>query len=429
MKIAVVSKSDLRGGAAVVSYRLMQALREQGADARMVVCEKLTADPNVIPAGSFWDIKRHFITERLRIVSTNGWSRQNLWQIDPATDGLPLANHPWIREADAILLNWVNQGMLSTAGLEKLLDLGKPVISTMHDKWNMTALCHHTGDCDGFVRHCENCPLLVPGKKAEDFTRDAWLRKHRVYRRENLQFVGVSSWVADEARRSSLMAGVPLTVIPNAFPAEEWNPLRPREGKDIIAFGAARIDDPVKGLPHLESAVREFAARYPEKAANTEFVLFGNVKDPHALDNLKSLGVAVDHRGPLAPSEVRALLEQSKVILSTSSFETLPTTLIEGQAAGAIPISFDRGGQRDIIDDGQNGYLIDYTADPSLSSPQFADRIAEALDRWSPTFAAALHAGVRARFADDTVARRYLDLINRSLHPERSETFHRVNRM
>lgn len=415
MKVAVVCKSDLRGGAAVVSYRLMKALRAEGVDARMVVCEKLSDDPYVIPAGSFWDIKRNFIVERLRVAAANGRSRETLWQIDPATDGLPLARHPWIKEADAVLLNWVNQGMLSTKGLENLLATGKPVIWTMHDKWNMTALCHHTGDCDGFLRHCENCPLLPPGKKSENFSRDAWLRKHRAYRHDNLYFVGVSSWVVEEARRSSLMAGVPLTVIPNAFPVEDWTPLKARDGRDIITFGAARIDDPVKGLPYLEAAMKEFCARYPEKASTSELVLFGAVKDPTSLDRLKALPMAVTHTGSLAPEAVRDLLERSKVIVSTSSFETLPTTLIEGQAAGALPVSFDRGGQRDIIDHDRNGFLIPYATDPQQSAPLFADNIAKALDRWTPDLAAALHADVLSRFAAPTIATRYLDQITRAL--------------
>lgn len=411
MKIAVVCKSDLRGGAAIVSYRLMNALRSQGADARMVVCDKLSDDPNVIPAGSFWDIKRTFIAERLRVAATNGWSRNNLWQIDPATDGLPLHRHPWIKEADAILLNWVNQGMLSTRGLEELLKTGKPVIWTMHDKWNMTALCHHTGDCKGYIRHCEKCPLLPPGHRSEEFTRDAWLRKHRLYRHENLQFVGVSTWVADEARRSSLMAGVPITVIPNAFPVEEWIPTRERSGKDIIAFGASRLDDPVKGLPYLKEAIRSFSARYPKKAANSELRLFGNLKDPKALVGLKVLPIEVNHLGPLSPDKVRDLLEHSKIVLSTSRFETLPTTLIEGQAAGAIPVSLDRGGQRDIIDHGLNGYLIPWNGSPEATAPGLADAIATSFDRWTPSLATALHADVINRFSSDRIAAAYLNLL------------------
>ena len=47
MKIAIINKSDLNGGAAVVSYRLMNALREHGVDAKMLVTEKLGKDGNV----------------------------------------------------------------------------------------------------------------------------------------------------------------------------------------------------------------------------------------------------------------------------------------------------------------------------------------------------------------------------------------------
>lgn len=47
MKIVIVNKSDSTGGAAVVSFRLMMALRSIGADARMLVAEKLTDSPYV----------------------------------------------------------------------------------------------------------------------------------------------------------------------------------------------------------------------------------------------------------------------------------------------------------------------------------------------------------------------------------------------
>ena len=37
MKVVIVNKSDSTGGAAVVSYRLMEALCDAGVDARMHV--------------------------------------------------------------------------------------------------------------------------------------------------------------------------------------------------------------------------------------------------------------------------------------------------------------------------------------------------------------------------------------------------------
>ncbi len=54
LKVTLVSHSDLLGGAAVVTYRLMEALRRHGVDAQMVVYTKLSDDPYVHLIGSRW---------------------------------------------------------------------------------------------------------------------------------------------------------------------------------------------------------------------------------------------------------------------------------------------------------------------------------------------------------------------------------------
>ncbi len=51
LKVVIINKSDSTGGAAVVSFRLMNALRTAGVDARMLVAEKLTDSPFVEAAG------------------------------------------------------------------------------------------------------------------------------------------------------------------------------------------------------------------------------------------------------------------------------------------------------------------------------------------------------------------------------------------
>ena len=52
MRVVIISRSDQTGGAAVVSHRLMLALRAEGVDARMLVCEKVTDSPFVELAAS-----------------------------------------------------------------------------------------------------------------------------------------------------------------------------------------------------------------------------------------------------------------------------------------------------------------------------------------------------------------------------------------
>ena len=133
MKVVLINKSDQTGGAAVVTKRLMEALRQEGIDARMIVVERLTDSPHIGSATSKWMAQVPFIAERLRIFLANGFNRTDLFKVDIASDGLALWRHPWIKEADIVCLNWINQGMLSFKGIKHIADMGKPIVWTMHD--------------------------------------------------------------------------------------------------------------------------------------------------------------------------------------------------------------------------------------------------------------------------------------------------------
>ena len=60
-------------------------------------------------------------------------------------------------------------------------------------------------------------------------------------------------------------------------------------------------------------------------------------------------------------------------MVSSSDFETLPGTLIEGQAYGCIPVALDHGGQRDIIEHGLTGWLAKWDDDSSKRSSSLAE--------------------------------------------------------
>ena len=102
LKVVIINKSDSTGGAAVVSFRLMNALRTAGVDARMLVAEKLTDSPFVEGAGKPWQLKCSFLAERLKIFLANGLNRKTLFKIDTGSDGVPLHKHPAVMEADVM---------------------------------------------------------------------------------------------------------------------------------------------------------------------------------------------------------------------------------------------------------------------------------------------------------------------------------------
>ena len=420
MKIALICKSDSTGGAAVVTFRLMNALRANGMDARMIVTEKKSGSPHVIEAASQNKSLVPFLAERLRIFAGNGFNRKTLFRIDTASDGLPLHRIPFVREADVICLNWVNQGVVSLKGIRKLAALGKPRVWTMHDMWNMTGICHHAGYCQKFLGprgECGDCPLLEHKASKNDLSHKVWQHKRNLYDSVNINFVAVSTWLADTARKSSLMHDSDISVIPNAFDTTTISlPTKTavsdnRDSARII-FGAARIDDPVKNHHTLVEATKILADKYPQEAKRLELVTFGSLKDP---DALKGVAIRHTHLGRISPEEIRDIYESGSVVVSTSEWETLPGTLIEGQAWGCVPVALDHGGQPDIIDHLSTGYLAPWSDNRKENALRIAEGILWGINNRNSVIQIMQHSVIE-KFAENTVAEKYIRLFRKLLN-------------
>lgn len=410
MRVVLVNKSDLRGGAAVVTFRLMEALRDRGVDARMLVAEKLGDSPWVQLAAPESKLRRGFLAERVKIFMANGLNRADLFKADTASDGVDIASHPWVREADAVGLNWINQGMLSLRGIRRIHASGKPIFWTMHDMWCATGICHHTGDCMRFEHHCGDCFLLGRRRGPRDLSFRTHQAKAALYEDVSVKFVAVSRWLEERCRQSALLRRADIRVIPNAFPIRRGAAVPPDrpEGKLRIIFGAARLDDPIKGFPVLAEATRILAAEYPQWEGRVELGTFGSIRDPQLFS---TLGIPHVDLGQLSASELPEAYGKATVVVSASHFETLPGTLVEGQAYGAVPVAFRRGGQPDIIDHKRTGWLAEYSADQTKAARRLAHGIDWALSHASPRMRAEMLASVESRFAAESVADRYIDLI------------------
>lgn len=412
VRVAFLCHSDNLGGAAVVTRRLVHALRDEGVDARMIVFNKLSDDDCVIPvgAGRFrrgWS----FLTERVGIAFANGFSRENLFKVSTASSGLDPVDKRWIRDADVIVLTWINQGLLSLDGIRRLGLIGKPLVWIMHDMWNLTGICHHAYDCRRYTVSCGACPLLK-GYREKDLSATVWQRKRKLYDSIPIRFVAVSNWLAERARESSLLRERDVRVIPNAFPVDSFT-TEPSisfsyipDDRKVILMGAARLDDPIKGLNFAIGALNDLFDNYPEVTRNAVMVFFGQIRDENALADLRFPHIRLGRIND--PRMLRELYARASVVLSTSHYETLPGTLIEGQAAGCLPVTFGHGGQDDIVEHKVNGYIARY--------PDTADLV-EGL-RWALAQTPdrhALHEHVRRKFSSKTVARRFIDLFDELL--------------
>ena len=161
-------------------------------------------------------------------------------------------------------------------------------------------------------------------------------------------------------------------------------------------MGAARLDDPVKGLPLAVEALNRL------DPASATAVFFGNIRDASVLEKLRMPFVMA---GEISDrSRLAELYAHADVVLSSSLYETLPGTLVEGQAAGAFPVAFDSGGQSDIINHRTTGYL----ARP-YDTADLAAGIAMGLEQ--PATAETLRSSAE-RFRASEIASRYLRIID-----------------
>lgn len=412
LKLTFISRSDIRGGAAIVTFRLVEALRAAGIDARMLVCEKLSKSDFVKVCAPIRKIQYSFLKERLNVYLHNEFKRSSLFKIDPASDGLPLWQHPWVKDADAVFLGWVNQGMLSLKGIRRIAMMGKPVVWIMHDMWNMTGLCHHAGGCTGYLKECGDCPLLNNKSHHNDMSHRVWMVKDKLYALGKIKFVAVSTWLASKAGESKLMKDVEVAVIPNPFDINKENNTADRhvrrEGRVRIVFGAARLDDPIKGLPVFKKALEVLRSSYPDVASDVELVTFGNFKN---IESLRNFAIPHVHLGMLKGSEeIKKTYESCDIVVSTSDYETLPGTLVEGQAYGCIPVAIDHGGQRDIVDHLRTGWLAQWNDSVSIRAGLIAEGIV-----WAYRNVGNIHMlesmrkSVESKFSAQEVARRILE--------------------
>lgn len=404
MRVVIINRSDALGGAAIASMRLCKALQDAGADARMLVLDRRTDETFVQAVGTSWGNRYRFLAERLGIYLRNGLRRDTLFRIDTATHGVDLSRHPWVQDADVVVLGWVNQAMQSLDGVARLATLGKPLVWVMHDMWNCTGVCHHAEECKGVKEQCEQCPLLPAGSRLAQRT---WQRKHELYEDSNIHFVAVSNWLRQECQSSRLMQNSDITVIPNAIDVAQFspdfmddNPWGVEQGKVVMAMGAARLDDPIKGFDRLIAALRWLVTNRPEVASRIHLVLYGAIRDTSLL---ASIPVSYTHLGYV--EDLQQVYRHAHLVVCSSDRESFGYTLVEGMACGCTAVTTGEGGQPDIVSHLDNGYVTD-TLDPEALARGIEWALDNCCDRQTQ------HGIIAAKFDMKVIANQHLELYN-----------------
>lgn len=362
MRVLIVNTSERTGGAAVASCRLKNALNNHGVKAKMLVRDKQTDNITVSALPRKWMSKWHFLWERWCVFRHLRFSKKHLFEIDLANSGTDITRLPEFQEADVIHLEWINQGMLSLSDIRKILQSGKPVVWTMHDLWPATALCHYARDCRKYVSGCKECPLL-PTALWGDVAHALWKRKLNVYARRHIHFVACSKWLGQMARRSPLLKGHSLQIIPNPIDSRVFHPIDKREArrreqlpqdKRIVLFVSQRATDPRKGMEYFVQALQLLQERYDRPEDAPAVVVLGG----HAEELCRHTSLTTFAKGYVAEEQrLNDLYNAADVYVLPSLEDNLPNTIMEAMACGLPCVGFNVGGIPEMIDHLQSGYV------------------------------------------------------------------------
>ena len=415
MRVLIINTSERIGGAAIAANRLMDALRNNGIQAKMLVRDKQT--DNIIVIGlkkSLWKIWQ-FVWERIVIWKANRFKQHNLFAVDIANTGTDITTYPEFKEAEIIHLHWVNQGMLSLKDLKKILQSGKPIVWTMHDMWPCTGICHHARECDKYHQECHHCPYLYNGGAPKDLSNQTFKKKKELYQLSPITFITCSQWLKERAGQSALLEEHNIIHIPNPIKTTLFTPRNKVEArlkcnlptdKKLILFGSVKITDKRKGIDYFIESCKILAEKHPELISNLGVAVYG--KESEQLKSLVPFQVyALDYISN--EKELVNVYNAVDLFVTPSLEENLPNTIMEAMACGIPCVGFNVGGIPEMIDHLHNGYVADYK-----SAEDFANGIHWTLSESEyQSLSEEARRKVTSSYSESTIAKKYIEVYNK----------------
>lgn len=356
MKILHISYEDLGAGAFKASYRLHSALLELGENSNLLVNNKTSDSFSVINYPTKLNRFYQFLNQKL-----NSFGAKIL--IGKPTKLFSFLLSPFgimadiinAQKPDIVHLHWIYRDMIQISELKKI---NAPIVWTLHDMWPYTGGCHYSETCVKYQSSCGECPL-IGSLKPKDITRKVFQHKEKIYAQiSDLTFVGVSNWITNSAKKSSLLRNYRVTTISNPIDTNVFKPINKSiakklfnisPNKKIILFGAlSPSSDERKGFKELIEALKTI------NNEDLELVVFGMSKPEHQ----QAINFKTYYVGHLFDEvSMSALYNVADVMVVPSLQEAFGQTASEALSCKIPVVAFNTTGLKDIVDHKKNGYL------------------------------------------------------------------------
>lgn len=416
MKLLFLNYQDNYGaGSYRAAYRLYRGLQDSGLSCNYLVRNKLSSDSSVItvPIRGIRNKIFYKLSQQIfgKIFKKQLSSIETAWSPNFISESK--RNTFFRLNPDIVHLHWICGDFVSIGNLK---EIQKPVIWTMHDMWGLTGGCHYSADCDRFQQKCGSCPQLK-SNNMHDLSRILYNKKRESYRQiKNMTIVSPSRWLAEKARKSKLIAGRNVHVIPNGIDHRIFkNPgkllardiLNIPKDKLIILFGAMRgTSNPRKGFRYLVPAMHQISARIK----HVEAMVIGS----DGSDQRPDFGCKTTYLGVLHDELSLSLAySAADITVVPSKEENLCTVIMESLSCGTPVVAFDIGGNADLVEHQQNGYLA-----KRFEVEDLARGIEWVLSDQERLAALCMRARkkIEEEFILDIIAKKHLDLYGSILH-------------
>ena len=305
-------------------------LRTHGVESYVFCSNKHIPEINVYQVGNKRDYKIHSLMSHLTD-SQGLHSKRSTKQLLKQLDGI---------QPDVVVLRNLHANYIYYPALLKyLMKKDIATIVVLHDVWMFTGhCCYYTEDhCDKWLTGCHHCPALGKYNKSWfwDTSVSNFKRKYDLFRAiPRLAVIGVSKWVAEEAKKSPIFANAKyIDYIYNWIDLNKFKPVDGvliREklglGNRFTIVSCAQGWSEVKGL----LKIFEVAKQMPEE----RFVLVGRmVYEGELPSNVITVGVTA------STDELARYYSMADTLLVCSVQETFGKVSAEALACGTPVIA------------------------------------------------------------------------------------------
>lgn len=409
MKITHICTS-LSGGAGLCASRIIKATREHGIDARALVmngnkdattdiipfhypwstCKMIRKGQSTLNKLGLWpkEIRENYKINK-EIFKEKGKCNNNPTVTPPISIYKHIHEHPWIKEADLVHLQWVGNFVDYPSFFT---NINKPIVWTLHDENPGLGGFHYT-------TWKEKAPISFR------LLDDKWIDiKEKAYKSlsSSMTIVAISKMMEDYICNNRLLKSFPHVLIHNGVDINSYKMLPPKTAREVLSlpennivflFSAYNVLEDRKGLKELIEALSSL------RLSNITLICLGNYsKKPQAPFEIRCEGF-------VSNNQLQSIYYSAADFFVMPSFqEAFAQTPLEAMSCGTPVISFPCSGAKDLIDE-SNGIVCE-----NFTIKELINSIKQAMNKQYDRDI--IRHSVISRFSYDIIAKEYINLYN-----------------